>query len=605
MGVLTSKAAPVSGPSSIATPWTPTVSSVVSKVETEHWKSFDYIIVGGGPAGCVLASRLSEDRTVSVLLVEAGKSHEGNLFSRIPLAWNKLLKSDADWNYDTAPQETIHGRTVYWPRGKILGGTSSINAMIYHQCPPDDFDAWERRGATGWGYANLKHYFEKALQDGPRKSKVPLLAPVCAAVLKAAEALGLPIVNDFDTEGTLGAGAFAAAVHRAERSSAAVAYLSKEVRSRPNLTVVVSTFTERILFTEDLDGVPRAIGVQLSTGPLARRFAVRAKREVILCSGVVGSPQLLQLSGIGDASQLEQLGIPVVRDLPSVGCGLLDHFSAGTLVLRAKPGCTWDHLTQNPLYAALAMMKWLFFGRGPMASLSAQIGIFTKLHDPSLPYGPTPLPIKDLTSGPNAPDLEFMVFPVAVINYGLGFPRLGNYGISVGAVLLKPASTGTVSIRSSSVYDPPNIDPRYFEDESDLNALIRGTRFILHLARTAPLSSALDLLSLSTAPQDPDFYWPGDADPDKVSDEELEAWVKTHATSALHPTSSARMGTDLTTSAVDLRLRVHGVRSLRVVDASVFPDQVSGHPCVPVIAIAERAADLVKSDFLASQLARS
>ncbi|KAL1937412.1 hypothetical protein VTO73DRAFT_13748 [Trametes versicolor] len=598
----------VTNPSSFATPHNPGASSLVAGDDTTRWRTYDYVIVGGGTAGCVLASRLSENPGTTVLLIEAGQSHEQNLFTRIPLAFAKLFKTVLDWNYQTTPQKAFNGRSIYWPRGKMLGGTSSMNAMIYHRCDTADFDDWERQGAQGWGYESLKKYFLKAQRyvpraahaidashqgsDGPWVHTHVPTAPICSKILEAAENLGLPLPDDFNApDSSIGAGPFVAAVdEKHERSSSATAYLTPEVLKRPNLTVAISVTTEKVLFERTPEGTPKAVGVQLSASRKGPRFAVGASRVVIICAGAVGSPQILQLSGVGPSAHLTQLGIPIVQDLPAVGDNLRDHVSAGAIVFRARKGWTWDHLTQNPFHAAVAILRWLLWGTGPMASLSFQLGMFIRSDDEGLPLGP-PLPTKDMSSSPRSPDLEFMFVPLTVINQGLGFPPLGTYGITVGSLLLKPSSSGTVRLRTSNPYDHPLIDGNYLADESDLNVLIKSVRFLLHLARTKPLSDVLDLRSTTTKDS---LFWPGDADPDKITDEEIKEFIKNSGQSALHPTSSVRMGTDPQTSAVDSELRVHGVQALRVVVASVFPDQVSGHPCAVVIAIAERAADLIK-----------
>ncbi|KAI0327372.1 GMC oxidoreductase [Cubamyces sp. BRFM 1775] len=597
-------------PSSFATPCTPSARGFVDDDEQEKWRSYDYVIVGGGTAGSVLASRLSEDPRNTVLLVEAGSSHERSFFSRIPMAFLRLFRTAFDWNYATAPQAALGGRSIYWPRGKMLGDSFSLNAMIYHRCDPSDFDSWEQQGATGWGYASLRKYFIKAEKcisslsqpvdptehgtDGPLKNTRVPIAPVCSKFLKAAEALGIPVTNDLNTSGgTLGAAPFVATVdEKHERSSTATAYLSNDVLRRPNLTVAVSIMTEKVLFARTANGEPRAIGIQVSSSRSGPRFAVAADKEVILCAGVVGSPQILQLSGIGDSAHLAEQGIPLIRDLPAVGRNMLDHVSSGALMFRARAGWTWDYLTQSPLRAAAALAKWIFSGTGPMSSLAFQVGLFVRSDDERLPFGP-PLAVQDRTSGPQAPDLEFVLVPFAVIDQGLGYPPRGTYGITAGSILLKPVSSGTIMVKSTDPYDHPVIDANYLADESDVNVLIKSTRFLLNLARTPPLS---DVLDLRTSTAKGDMFWPGDADPHKISDEEIREFIRDHGQSTWHPTSSVRMGNNPKTSAVDPYLRVHGVEALRVMDASVFPDQVSGHPCAVIVAMAERAADLIQDE---------
>ncbi|KAH9852918.1 GMC oxidoreductase [Lenzites betulinus] len=600
----------VSDPSCIGTPYAPKASSLVSSSETKNWRTYDYVVIGGGTAGCVLASRLSEDPGNTVLLIEAGQSHEYSIYTRIPYAWGRILKTAADWAYYTTPQKGFNGRSDYWARGKMLGGSSSLNAMVYHRCDPADFDSWESQGATGWGYESLKRYFIKSERYIPRTphavdtsnngttgpwthTHVPT-APICSSILKAARNLGIPTLEDFNTpKGTLGAGNFIGAVdEKHERSSAATAYLTREVLQRPNLTVAVTIMTERILFAKTTsEDDPRAVGVQISASRGGQRFVVGASKEVILCAGAVGSPQILQLSGVGPASHLKQLDIPVIHDLPAVGDNLLDHVAAGPLVFRARPGWTWDRLTQNPLYTLLMILRWFVLGTGPLASLAFQCGIFIRSDDESLPFG-DPLPIKDRTSGPRAPDIEFMVVPLVAVDFDRGGTPRGTYGITVGALLLKPCSTGTIRLRTSDPYDHPLIDANYLADESDLNVLTKAVRLFTHLARTPPLAHALDLRPETNKDS---MFWLGHCYPNKITDDDIKEFIKNSGQSSLHPTSSVRMGNDPKTSAVDPELRVHGIQGLRVMDASVFPDQVSGHPAAVVIAMTERAADLIKA----------
>ncbi|KAM5540035.1 hypothetical protein V8D89_006175 [Ganoderma adspersum] len=467
---------------------------------------------------------------------------------------------------------------------------SSLNALIYHACDPADYDAWEEQGATG--------YFDKVSRDGPRINKNPSVAPITEYGIEAARNIGIPTSTDFNTsEGSLGAGIFHAMIDgKNERSSAATAYLNADVMARPNLKVAVKCTTERLFFTQEDGGSPTAVGVLFSQSRDGPKFVVGAKREVILSAGIIGSPQILQLSGVGPADDLETLQIPVVHELPSVGQNLCDHFSPGVICFRAKPGKTLDTLVQSPLRALLAALQWFTFGTGPMATLGGQAGIFTRSDDETLPYGPhlETLPIKNLKSGPRSPDIETIVFPLAITNHGMGVAPPGNYALSLGPVILKPASRGYIALSSADPYDHPIIDPRYISDKSDLNLVVRSMRLSMNIARTAPLVDHLDLRPRSGPDGPDDIFWPGDADPDTISDDELKRIARIRSISCLHPTSSARMGTDPANSVVDLELRVHGVRGLRVCDASVFPDTVSGHPAIPVLAVAERAADIIK-----------
>ncbi|KAI0677748.1 GMC oxidoreductase [Trametes maxima] len=562
-------------------------------------KSFDYVIIGGGTAGCVLASRLSENPSVTVLLLEAGKSHQGNLLARMPMGFAQLFHSPSDWAYETTPQQELDGRSIYWPRGKLLGGSSSMNAMIYHHCAPEDFDAWEKLGAQGWGYESMKkqqytphaaHSVDASLHgsDGPWITTHVPTAPITAKVIQAAESLGIPVKNDLNTsEGTLGVGPFVACIDRKhERSSTATGYLTADVLKRPNLTVGVSATTEKILFSNE-EGSPKAIGVVVSNAKTGPRYVIGARKEVVVSAGTVGTPHLLLLSGVGPSEQLAKHGIDVVRELPAVGQNLLDHFSAGALPFRAKPGYTWDDYIRNPLKGLFAFVQWMTVGTGPMSSLATQVGVFVRSDDKNLPYGPD-LPVHDRSSGPGAPDIEFAFTPLFAVDNGQRDPPKGTYGLTTGSILLKPQSAGHIELRSASVYDYPIINANYLSTESDWNVMIKSVRLLLRIANTSPLKDALDI-----RPAD-ELFWPGDADPDKITDEEIKTFIRKRGQSAWHPTSSAKMGASAADSVVDAQLRVHGVAGLRVADASVFPDQVSGHPCAPVVAVAEKAADLIR-----------
>ncbi|KAJ7619828.1 GMC oxidoreductase [Mycena polygramma] len=604
MGVSSSKI--LSGPSQFATPVTEGAAGFTP--ERESWKTYDYIICGGGTAGCVLASRLSENPEINVLLIEAGKSNQGNLLSRVPLAFTKLLPTAANWGYETIQQPGLDNRTQPWGRGKILGGSSSINASIYQRCSPENFSNWVKAGAVGWDPTEMAKYFNKAEKYSPNAdfpqidttihsasgriaTRYGPFAPIVDTVIEACVNVGIPQIDDMNAEeGPDGVSYFASSVDSAgERSSAATAYLTPDVLRRPNLTVAVETMITRIILenTED-DKPPRATGI-LTTKD-GRRFAVAATREVIVSTGAVVTPQLLMVSGIGPEDELKKHNIKVVRHLPFVGRNLLDHFSAGPLVVRAKAGRTFDHIL-SPLGGVVALLRWLVSGSGPMASVAAPFGIF--VHSDTVITSPgQDGKVLDLPSAPSAPpDIEIFFAPFIVVNMGLT-KTPGLHGLTIGCIAIDPLSEGTITLSSSNLADHPIIDPKYFSNTRDLSVLVKAARLALRIARTEPLSNALDLpkdsKDLST------FFWPGDADPDTVSDEELTAWVRRNGHTAWHPTSSAKMGSSPATSVVDPQLRVHGIEGLRVVDASVFPTQVAGHPCAVVIAVAEKAADLIK-----------
>ncbi|KAM5537420.1 hypothetical protein V8D89_008939 [Ganoderma adspersum] len=507
-------------PAAFATPFIPRASNTVSKNERQRWKLYDYVVVGGG----TFCDHI--DPNTTILLLEAGKSHKGNLFARIPLLFASLVNSDSDWAYCTTPQRYLDESVVQWPRGK--------------------------NGATGWGYDDLKPYFDKVEAHTILLKKNTPTAPISSPFLDAAQKLGLPLTNHFDpATGFQGAGQFTAFVDaKSERSSMATAYLTTEVLGRPNLTVAVSSFTERVLFSVGADGTPRAVGVQVSMGCDQPKFAMAAKHEVILSAGAVATPHLLLLSGVGPAPHLEELRVPVMQDLHHVGRNMYDHLCAGSVLLCAKPQYTWDDYLKKPLQTTYALGQWMSWGTGPLALLYAQVALFIRSDDQSLPYGP-PLPTKDRTSGPRAPDVEIAVFPISALSRGKGLAPPGSYGICIAPIVLRPVSAGTIQLQSASVYDAPLIDPNYLADESDVNVLIKATRFSLNLARTEPLASALELQNLAEPAADSGDYWPGDADPSK-----LKTFIKGNCASSFHPTSSVRMGPDAGTSVVDLQLRI-------------------------------------------------
>ncbi|KAI0771283.1 GMC oxidoreductase [Trametes elegans] len=579
-----------------------------------RWRAYDYVVVGGGSAGCVLAARLSEDRNSTVLLLEAGKSHKGDLPTRIPFGFSKIYRTPTDWNLYTTAQAGLHGRETYFPRGKILGGTSATNALIYHHCSPEDFDEWVSLGAKGWSYDDIKPYFKKSEKynadpkfaqmdlgargtDGVWETSHPSeVAPIDDVVIKACKALGMPYTEDINTgRGTMGVTRLTGNIDsRGQRNSTATAYLTDEVLARPNLTVATNVMVEKVLFDRST-AKPRAVGVEVSTSPTSPRYRVAAAREVILSAGVVGTPQILLLSGLGPADELAKNEIPMLRELPAVGQNFVDHVSTGPLPFRAKPGFTYDYIT-NKLSGLVALFKWLAFGTGPLASMGWPSAAFVRSTDPQLPYsrsGEPAAPVKDLTSGRGSPDIELVWFPLTVFDDRFAKPPPGTSGVTLAALLLRPESKGTITLKSRSAWDSPLIDPNSLATKSDMNILIRGTRLLMHLARTEPLASVLDRKPHSEDKSSP--WWLSDADPDKVIDEELEDLLRGSALPAKHPVGTARIGPSADTSVVDHELRVHGVDGLRVLDASVFPSQLSGHPCAVIVAMAEKFADMLKS----------
>ncbi|KAF8996787.1 GMC oxidoreductase [Cyathus striatus] len=610
MGLSHSKSSILSDPAEFAT----RIHSENEEDETK-WRKYDYVVVGGGTAGIILATRLSEDPGVTVLLIEAGRSHEGHFPSRIPFAFNANFKTHSDWDYATAPQEHMEKRELYFPRGKLLGGCTSINVCIYHRCSPEDFDAWEKDGLEGWGYKNLLPYFlksegyypsptgykgvnlEERGRDGPWKMTHIGQGLMHDVIVDTCAEIGIQRLADFNTDkGTLGVSTFPGTVdEKANRSSIATAYLTPSVLARPNLTIGVSSRAEKIIFSKhkDSSSKPRAIGVELSQSATGARFHVAAGKEVIVSSGTIGTPQLLLLSGIGPNGHLEEIGIEVVKDLDHVGKNLSDHLSCGSLSLRTKPELSWNHLL-SPLSGLKAFLQWYIRGSGPLSTIVSTGAAFVRSDNKSLPYesrsGGSLVPI-DVTSGPNSPDIEIVWFPAIVLDNGHTPTPKGVVGITMSAIALRPLSFGQVLLKTSSIWDKPTIDANYFASENDIDVIVRGTRLILKLLKTEPLASYI----VNEGTLQYDFLWPGHADPDEVTDTQIKDWVRKNGAPAWHPTSTARMGKSESNSVVDAKLRVHGVDGLRVVDASILPTQVSGHTAAVVVAIAEKAADLIKT----------
>ncbi|PIL26390.1 hypothetical protein GSI_12147 [Ganoderma sinense ZZ0214-1] len=572
----------------------------------------------GGTAGCVLAARLSEDPNTTVLLIEAGQNFQGVTATQIPFEFSDTFRSDLDWNTHTIPQTNLKGRHTYWPRGKVLGGTSSTNALIYDRCPPSDFDQWVALGAEGWSYKDLKPYFLKSEKFhpsfkhlrvnpanhgsfGPNRTGFPSeTAPINNYVIEACRELGLRNIDDINAgQGSIGVTKLTGTIDRdGRRSSTATAYLTDKVLNRSNLIVATEITIKRLVFSDVVTSPgapPRVVGVEMATSRDAQMYCCGANKEVILSAGTVGTPQLLMLSGVGPAEDLENLGITVVKDMPAVGRHVVDHVSSGPIPFRTKPSLTYDFL-RDATARSLAFLKWQFCGTGPLASLVYSSTAFVRSTDPRLPFyanGRSGAPVNDRSSGPDAPDLELLWMPQAVFADGFQRPRLSTSGVTFAAVALKPESRGRITLKSSNPFDTPNIDPQYLSTESDMNVLVRGVRLILKLAHTDPVASKVDLKPRGINTSSP--WWPGVADPNKITDHEIKDMLRRTAQPAWHPVSSARMGKHADDSVVDPNLRVHGIDGLRIVDASVFPTQVSGHPCAVVVAMAEKAADMIKA----------
>jgi choline dehydrogenase len=519
---------------------------------------FDYVIIGAGSAGCVLANRLTQDPSVKVLLLEAGGPDKKQEI-QIPAAFPKLFKTDCDWAYQTEPQPHLNGRGIFWPRGKTLGGSSAINAMVYTRANRVDHDRWRDFGVEGWAYDDLLPYYKKSEhnerwnndyhgQGGELniadQRAVNLLT---RTYLEAAKASGIPLNEDFNGATQDGVGVFQVNQKGGKRWSAAAAFL-KPALERPNLTVKTGAHVTRLLFDRS-----RAVGAAFVQQGAAQQ--VTAQREVILCGGTVNSPQTLMLSGIGPADHLRSRDIPVVADLPGVGQNLQDHPLIGVEYECSQP---------VSLYKAdnfKNILRYLLFKQGPLTSNVCEAAAFIRTR-----------------SGLEVSDVELAFGPTFYMNNGFDNPEL--HGFAVGVVLLHPESRGEIRLRSNDPFEAPAIQPNYFASESDLTAVVEGMKAAREVVNSKPFDRYRGK-----------EWWPG---PAARTDEDFADHIRRTSETIYHPVGTCRVGTDAM-AVVDERLRVRGVEGLRVVDASVIPIQTTGHTNAPVIAIAEKAADLIKS----------
>jgi len=487
----------------------------------------------------VLANRLTEDGRTTVALVEAGGPDKKQEI-HIPAAFSKLFKSACDWAYYTEAQPQLNNRKLYWPRGKVLGGSSSINAMIYTRGNRGDFDDWQRAGNDGWSASDVEPLFDKTLLG---VSSLRTTNPLSDAFLRACEEEGIPRNDDFNGPKQEGAGFFHVTQRGGKRCSCAVAYLNPALR-RDNLTVFTQTHTTRVLF----EGT-RAVGVECVQN--GKKLELRAEREVILSGGAINSPQLLMLSGIGAADELRAHGIDVIADLPGVGKNLQDHLVGGV-----------THESTQPISLAGAetignLLRYLFLKKGMLTSNVAEAGAFIRMR-----------------SDAAVPDIELIFGPVFYMNHGFDNPP--GHGFTVGAILLHPKSRGTIRLRSNDPLAAPAIDPQYFTDPADAQLLREGVELSLRITR----SKAFDAFRGAEV-------WPG------TRSAEMDAFVRDTAETLYHPVGTCRMGSD-GEAVVDRELRVRGVDGLRVIDASVMPSIVSGHPNAAVVMIAEKASEMIR-----------
>ena len=523
----------------------------------------DFVIVGAGSAGCVMATRLSEDPSTRVVLLEAG-GEDRNRWIHIPLGYGKTFAdSSVNWCYEAEPDAGANGRRIFWPRGKVLGGSSSINGMVYIRGQHEDFDLWRQFGNTGWSSTDVLPYFKRAQHQVRGASEFhstggPLCVsdtsehhPICEAFIAGAMELGYERNDDFNGAKQDGVGYHQTTTRNGKRCSTAVGYLHP-VRNRPNLRVVTGALAEKVLFEGK-----RAVGVAFREYGQPR--TVRAAREVILCGGAVNSPQLMLLSGIGPADQLAQFSIPVVHELRGVGQSLQDHYSA-PIKLKCRLPITVNDVMQSNVKKLKVGLQYYLFRTGPLTMAAGPAALFVRTR-------------QELAT----PDVKISVAPFSSDKLQDGLHPWSGFGLTV--YQLRPESRGEIKLKSANPSDPPAMLPNYLATETDRRAIVDGLKIGRRILATSPMQHYVS-----------EEYQPGAS---VTTDEQLLLHARNTGNTVFHPTSTCKMGVDAM-AVVDPELRVYGIEGLRVVDASIMPTVISGNTNAATIMIGEKAADMVR-----------